>query len=296
MLSLLKNPIKIDPIYQKKGVRVDMLRLDLIHPLVSGNKLFKLSEYLYEALRSGHKTILTFGGAYSNHLHATAYACQSLGIRCIGVVRGSALEIDSRTIEDCKKMGMEIHYADRVTFRRIFESAQPDEIKNMFGDCLIVPSGGMGLAGAKGASLIINSVPEDMYSHLCLTVGSATTLAGIMQKERNEKILAFPALKGMNDLEDRLFSMGVSDTNRLSVSAGFHFGGFARRNPELTTFMDNFYLQHQIPLDFVYTGKLMYGISEMIEHESFTDGSRILAFHTGGLQGNRSLPSNTLCY
>lgn len=296
MLSSLKNRIKIDPIIHKKGAQIDMLRLDLIHPVVSGNKLFKLSEYLYETLRTDHKTILTFGGAYSNHLHATAYACQSLNIRCIGIVRGKAHEINSQTIDDCKHMGMEIHYADRETFRRLFEQTNTEEIKNLFGDCMVVPSGGLGLMGARGASLITNSIPENVYTHLCLAVGSATTLAGIMMNDRNEKIIAFPALKGMNDLTERLNKMGIQDTDRVSVCADFHFGGFARKTPDLINFMNEFYTQYRIPLDFVYTGKLMFGIFEMLNRQAFPQGSRILAFHTGGLQGNRSLPKNTLSY
>lgn len=296
MQTYFKNNPKISHIGEKNGVNIDILRLDQIHPVVSGNKLFKLTRYLDEALTSTHKTLLTFGGAYSNHLHATAYACQILGLKCHGLVRGSAHEINSETISDCKKMGMKIHYIDRTTYRRIFEELHQEDLKKEYGDCTIVPSGGFGLKGADGASDIMKCIPPDTYSHICVALGSGTTIAGLLLKKREEHILAFPALKGMTDIEYRMRKMGVQDLSRLIVSADYHFGGFAKRNRELVDFMNQFYTSYKIPLDMIYTGKMMFGVFRMIDEGYFPAGSRILTIHTGGLQGNHSLPENTLCY
>lgn len=300
LLSFMGSKISIDHLIKQETniqkITLDILRLDKIHETVSGNKLFKLSEYLDEALRSDHKTMLTFGGFYSNHFTATAFACNLLGLKSIGIVRGNEAESTSTTITDCRNMGMEIHFLERADFKKISEKTTNEDLIIKFGKHTLVPLGGYGIKGAIGAAHITDFIPENKYTHICVAVGTATTLAGLLLNNRTEKIMAFPALKGLADIYERLYALGVTDTERLVVFPDFHFGGFAKKNPELLNFMNEFYHDHLIPLDFVYTGKMMFGIINLLHQNLFPHDARILAVHTGGLQGNRSLPEGTLCF
>ncbi len=281
---------------QCRDVAVSMLRLDQIHSQVSGNKLFKLRNYIDEAFQSEHKTILTFGGAFSNHLVATAYACEKLGLKSIGIVRGEAHEPISHSLKKCQKFGMRIHYLDRTNFARISFSENNESLHRQFGDFTQVPTGGYGPKGAAGASDILNLVPQNVYSHLCVAVGSGATVAGLLLRKRTEKIYAFPAIKGMYDIPERIAACGAEYNDRLAVIGDFHFGGFARKNAVLFQFMNEFFVHHKIPLDFVYTARMMYGVMNLIYKNHFPAGSHILCIHTGGLQGNASIESGVLSF
>lgn len=294
--NLKEISVEISPDINKNGVLINILRLDKIHPVISGNKIFKLIEYLDEALQTEEKTLLTFGGAYSNHLHATGFVCHQSGIKSIGIVRGETIEMNSPTLTDCLSLGMELHFIGRNDFKKIAEVPRAQEIYRQFGKCTIVPAGGYGKMGASGASKILDFIPLNTFTYIGAAVGTATTLAGLMYRERTEKILAFPALKGMTDMPVRLNHLGAKSTNRLITIPDYHFGGFGKKRPELLNFMNSFYTEYHIPLDFVYTGKMMYGIFDLAEKGFFPPGSKILAIHSGGLQGNRSLPDNALIY
>lgn len=296
--SLWERPPVIEEIILKQKEnslnQIDILRLDLIHPMLSGNKIFKLSLFLSDCLQSNHRTLLTFGGAFSNHLSATAYACRTLGIKCIGLVRGEIL--NTPTLKYCQKMGMELHGMERSEFRKISEQTNNDLLISKYGPHTLVPLGGFGKKGANGAMDIMNLVPENTYSHICTPVGSGTTLAGLLLKSRKETIVAFPAIKNMHDIPNRMLEMGVRSLEKLSVVSNYHFGGFAKRNDELIKFINQFYRDYQIPLDMVYTSKMLFGVIDMIQNGEFPHSSKILCIHTGGLQGNQSLPAGTLCF
>ncbi len=279
-----------------RDVAVSVLRLDQIHSQVSGNKLFKLTKYLDEALRSEHKTILTFGGAFSNHLAATAYACAQLGLKSIGIVRGEAHLPLSHTLQRCSEMGMKIQYMDRANFSKISFSESNDSLHQQYGDFTQVPTGGYGKKGAAGASDILKWIPEKTYSHICVAVGSGATVAGLLLGRRPEKIYAFPAIKGMHDIPQRIEACGAEYNDRLTVIGDYHFGGFARKNTGLFQFMNDFFKNHDIPLDFVYTARMMYGVMDLIHKKQFPEGSHILCIHTGGLQGNASIESGVLSF
>lgn len=288
-----------DALFEEKEVTVSVLRLDKIHPVVSGNKLFKLHFFLQEALRSSHKTILSFGGAYSNHLSATAFACSALGLKSIGIVRGEQPVRLSSTLQQCINDGMQLKFISRQQYAEKENAGHIHTLQNEFGECSIIPEGGFHPLGAKGASLIMDLVPDNNYSHICTAMGTATTLAGLlMAAGPTRKITGIPVLKGITDMEERISHLTGYKTmpGNLEWLGDYHFGGYAKRTEGLIRFMNQCWQQYRLPLDFVYTAKMFLAVLDQIQSDHFPPGSNILCLHTGGLQGNRSLPANTLIF
>ncbi|MBP6024067.1 1-aminocyclopropane-1-carboxylate deaminase/D-cysteine desulfhydrase [Ferruginibacter sp.] len=286
-----------DELFVQKKVSVTVLRLDKIHPVVSGNKLFKLHYFLQQAGQAAHKSILTFGGAYSNHLVATAYACQAAGLKSIGIVRGEKPTLLSPTLQQCIDYGMQLHFIAREAYDKKDTADFITALKNEFGDCTIIPEGGYSNTGAQGAALIWRLIPKNKYTHICTATGTATTLAGLLINAGNEKIISIPVLKGMTDIEERINCCGVTvNKEHLQIFDGYHFGGYAKNTPRLIEFMNYLWQQHRLPTDFVYTAKLFAAVYDKIKKDHFTAGSTILCLHTGGLQGNLSLPQHTLLF
>lgn len=288
-----------DELFDQKQVTVSVLRLDLIHPVISGNKLFKLHYFLEEASAAPHKTMLTFGGAYSNHLAATAHACSLSGIKSIGIVRGEQPAVLSPTLLQCRNDGMQLRFVSRNHYKEKEDAEFIDSLKNEFGACTIVPEGGYHAQGAKGAALISALFEGHPYTHICTALGTATTAAGLLLgASPSQKIVAIPVLKGMADIPQRIVHLTGSSAflNNFEIIADYHFGGYAKKTDELISFMQQYWEQHKLPLDFVYTAKLFYAITDLIKKDHFPRGSQLLCLHTGGLQGNRSLPANTLPY
>ena len=282
-------------LFNKSKLSVSMLRLDTIHPIVSGNKIFKLYYFLEEAKNSIHKKIITFGGAYSNHLAATAYACKEAGLKCIGFVRGEKPKELSHTLLFCIQNEMQLEFISRESYKKINEENFLQSLKNKYGDHILIPEGGFSQKGANGAKLICNYFNLKNFSHVCCTIGTATTFAGLINGNNNEtEIIGFSVLKNLNDIEERLKFLGVEPSKKYSVIHDYHFGGYAKKNTDLISFINSFYQDNKIPLDFVYTGKIMFGVYDLIEKRYFPDGSNILCIHTGGLQGNNSLPEGVL--
>ncbi len=288
-----------DELFMQKQVTVSILRLDKIHPLVSGNKLFKLHYFLEETLNSKHKTILTFGGAYSNHLAATAYAGKVLQLKSIGIVRGEKPEQLSHTLQQCLHDGMQLKFISRQLFAKKENAAFINELKAEFGECNIIPEGGYHPLGAKGAALIMDLIKDNNYTHICTASGTATTLAGLLiAATPSQQIVSFPVLKGITDNKTRIKELtgNNNDFENLMILDNYHFGGYAKKTQELISFMNHCWLQHGLPLDFVYTAKMFFGIIDCIRNDRFEKGSKILCLHTGGLQGNKSLPLNSLLF
>ena len=291
-----QTTILYDQLFDDKEIELSMLRLDEVHPEISGNKFYKLIYFLEEAAKSTHKTIITFGGAYSNHLAATAFACTQAGIECIGIVRGEKPSTLSPTLTFCINHGMHLQFISRTEFKLISDQSFLTELERNYGDHILIPEGGFSEKGAKGASLITGYF-QDSYTHVCLPAGTATTFAGIMNGTRNKsKILAFDILKNRDDIENRLQFLKAGKNENYEIIAGYHFGGYAKKTNELLQFMNEFYRKHTIPLDFVYTGKMMFGVYDLISKNYFAKGAKILCLHTGGLQGNQSLSKGTLNY
>lgn len=287
-----------DPLFTEKKVSVIMARLDKIHPVISGNKLFKLHYFLEESIRQNRKAILSFGGAYSNHLVATAYACKSAGINCIGIVRGERPVSVSHTLQQCETYGMQLHYISRETYHSKDSDKFIEQLTRQFGECILIPEGGYHPLGAAGASLIMNNISGKNATHVCTAVGTATTLAGLlMNRINNEKIIGVPVLKNMTDIAERLSFLHCKEQlTNLAIFDEYHFGGYAKRTTGLISFMNDLFLKHTLPTDFIYTAKMMYAVIDKIKAGYFTEGSTIICLHTGGLQGNASLPAGTLVF
>lgn len=290
----LKNEL-----FVKKQIKLSVLRLDKLHPVISGNKLFKLHYFLQKTQQSEHKTIITFGGPYSNHLSATAYACKISGFKSIGIVRGEKPIQLSHTLQQCISDGMTLQFISRERYAEKEDVSFASTLKEQFGEHVLIPEGGYHFLGAKGAALIKNLLKDNTPSHICCAIGTATTIAGLLlgSKER-QHIIGVSVLKGMNNIEEDIAAITNStpDLQRLKILHDYHFGGYAKKTPELIAFMNKLYNDHQLPTDFVYTGKMMYGIIDSIEKDFFAPGADIVCIHTGGLQGNLSLPVDTLIF
>lgn len=287
-----------NPVLEKKNIKLQLARLDKIHPVVSGNKLFKLHYFLDEAMQSNHKTMVSFGGAYSNHLVAIAFAGKESGLKSIGIVRGEEPKNLSHTLQQCLQYGMQLQFITRNEYKN---TGQPDFINNLklkYGDFTLVPEGGYHPLGAAGASLIIDLLKDKNATHICTATGTATTLAGLLLKaQHSQQVITVPVIKNMNDIEERLFYLiNKKKHNNLQIFDGYHFGGYAKKTEELINFMNVFYTNYGVPTDFVYTAKMMYAILDKINNNFFPAGSSIVCLHTGGLQGNQSLPPGTLLF
>lgn len=277
----------------KKNLEIFMLRFDEIHPVISGNKLFKLIYFLEEAKKSGRKKIITFGGAYSNHLAATAFACKELKIKSVGIVRGEKPKALSPTLLFCVENEMQLEFISRDSYKKINEKEFLKEIENKYGEHTLIPEGGFSIKGKEGAALIHRYFAAKTFTHVCLPVGTATTFAGLVDSNKNEtEIMGFSVLKNLNDIEKKFKELKVDPQKKYSFIGDYHFGGYAKKNKELLSFMKSFFQENKIELDFVYTAKMMFGVKDLIQKNYFPEGSKILCIHTGGLQGNSSLAMN----
>ncbi|MGI8583438.1 MAG: 1-aminocyclopropane-1-carboxylate deaminase/D-cysteine desulfhydrase [Chitinophagaceae bacterium] len=279
----------------EKNISLSILRLDKIHPQVSGNKFFKLYYFLEKAI-SEQKKIITFGGAYSNHLAAAAHACKIFGIDCIGIVRGEESKILSHTLLFCKEQGMQLEFITRENYKRKNDIDFEKKLDDKFGDHVLIPEGGHNREGSDGAALISNFYRNEGFNYICCAVGTATTLSGLISSSSHpQNVIGINVLKNLTDVDSRINSLlGDTLNKNLSLINDYHFGGYAKKSMELLLFMNKFYEEFAIPTDFVYTAKLMFGIFELIKKKYFPVGSKIICIHTGGLQGNFSLPTGAL--
>lgn len=283
-------------LYQPFEVDVDVLRLDLVHPVISGNKWFKLQGYLAAAQQEGKEIILTFGGAYSNHIVATAAACQAAGLQSIGNIRGEMPQRLSDTLQDAISFGMELHFVSRQDYalKKI-----PEAISKKYADAktYLVAEGGLGVQGATSVASLLKENLRG-YTHIVASVGTGTTLAGLITAAfPAQKVIGISALKGAFNLADSINSLLPFHLhNNFTLSHDFHFGGYAKHSPQLLQLMNDWFTQTGIPSDFVYTGKLFFAVDHLIRTGAFEQGSKLLVIHSGGLQGNRSLPEGTLIF
>ena len=296
--SELEFDVLQSPDFTDQEVTVTIARLDKLHPVVSGNKLFKLHYFLEESIKQGNKPVITFGGAWSNHLVAAAYACGLYGIPCTGIVRGEQPAQLSQTLIEAEHYGMELHFIPRSTYQARDITAMCKLIKKDPANHIIIPEGGFHPSGAAGAALIMNRISKINATHICTAVGTATTLAGLLKSRmHNETIIAVPVLKNMTDIKDRLVTLGCGEhMNQLDLFDEYHFGGYAKKTEGLIHFMNECFNMHKVPTDFVYTAKMLYAITDKIKQGYFSPGSTVLCLHTGGLQGNKSLPPETLVF
>lgn len=269
----------------KNNIRLYIKREDLIHPFISGNKFRKLFYNLSKAKEDNHATLLTFGGAYSNHIAAVAFAGKKYGFQTIGVIRGEELMSkinENPTLTFAQQNGMQFVFESREKYRKRHELEYIETLREMFGFFYLIPEGGTNALAVKGCKEIL-TVNDAEFDYICCCVGTGGTISGIINSSlENQKVIGFPTLKG-NFLKEEIQKWVTKDNWELNHA--YHFGGYAKINRELIEFMNDFFAQTTVLLDPVYTGKMIYGIYDLIEKGYFTTDSKILAIHSGGIQG-----------
>ncbi|MCG2610616.1 pyridoxal-phosphate dependent enzyme [Flavobacterium sp. SM15] len=264
-------------------------REDLLHPQISGNKFRKLKYNLQEAKNQGFSKLLTFGGAFSNHIAATAAAGNEFGFHTIGVIRGEELvdKIDQNaTLSLAKENGMQFEFVSRECYRQKETTEFIEKISEKYGKVFVLPEGGTNELAVKGCEEILTASDAD-FTHVCCAVGTGGTVSGIINSlHPNQKAIGFAVLKGDFLSQD---ICRFAKNGRWFLNNDYHFGGYAKINEELVRFLNDFHKQTGIPLDPVYTGKMFFGILDLIKKDYFKKGSKILAIHTGGLQGIRGM-------
>ncbi|WP_299162343.1 pyridoxal-phosphate dependent enzyme [uncultured Tenacibaculum sp.] len=277
-------------VLKEKNIELYIKREDEIHPFVSGNKFRKLKYNIEEAKNQQKDTLLTFGGAFSNHIVATAVAGKLSAFKTIGVIRGDELGVDlnktlskNTTLKEAYKSGMQFKFVSRSDYRNKSEKNFIEELRKEFGDFYLVPEGGTNELAVKGCKEILTN-KDEKFDYICSAIGTGGTIAGLIESAKDyQKIIGFPALKG-DFLQDDIQQL-VNRNDNWSLESDYHFGGYGKYNTELIRFINEFKTATSIPLDPIYTGKMLFGIIEKIKKNEFQKNSKILAIHTGGLQG-----------
>jgi 1-aminocyclopropane-1-carboxylate deaminase len=275
---------------ENSQVSVFIKREDELHPFISGNKYRKLKYNLEEAALLKKEILLTFGGAYSNHIAATAAAGFEHNFKTIGVIRGDELatNIDfvlnkNPTLKFAAEHNMQFHFVSRKAYRNKTTPEFIADLKEKFGDFYLVPEGGTNKFAIKGCEEILTDSDKE-YDVICSSVGTGGTISGIINAtKKHQKVIGFPALKG--DFLQNEIKKWVTKNKNWSLNTNYHFGGYAKVSEELITFINKFKQETKIPLDPVYTGKMIFGLVALIKKGYFEKGTKILAIHTGGLQG-----------
>jgi 1-aminocyclopropane-1-carboxylate deaminase len=268
-----------------KNISLTIKREDLIHPFVSGNKFRKLKYNLLQAKAENKETLLTFGGAFSNHIAAVAYAGKEQGLKTIGVIRGDELfdKIkENPTLKFAQENGMQFEFVTREEYRFKSEVSYLEKLKDKFGDFYLVPEGGTNELAVKGCEEILTD-EDAVFDYICCTVGTGGTISGLINSALpHQKVLGFPALKG-DFLTDEIRIFAKQDN--WNLISDYHFGGYGKINLELIEFINAFFEDNKVPLDPIYTGKMVFGVIDLIRKNYFPEHSKIILIHTGGLQG-----------
>lgn len=278
------------PILEEKQVELWVKREDQIHEFVSGNKFRKLKYNIQEAKHQKKETILTFGGAYSNHIVATAVACNISGLRSIGVIRGEELKNnlekylqENQTLRKAHENGMKFEFVTREHFRRKNDESFINQLKEKFGDFYLVPEGGTNALAIQGCEEILTE-EDEKFNYICCAVGTGGTIAGLINsRKKHQEVIGFSSLKG-GFLTSEIEKL-TSKRDYWHIQNEYHFGGYAKYNESLINFINEFKEQTHIQLDPIYTAKMMFGILDLVKQDKFLPKTKILAIHTGGLQG-----------
>lgn len=284
-------------LYRRTGVEVWLLRLDRLHALISGNKGFKLKYALADAASSGLQRIVSFGGAFSNHIHALAYAGYERGIETIGVIRGEPEYAKNPTLSDAAGWGMRLYFVDRATYRQKSQADFLRQLEDRFGTFYLIPEGGCGPLATRGCSEILDWVPasrREGFDLIGAPVGTGGTLSGLIaSKPARSRVLGYPVLKGADflyrDIRQQLALAGVADPGGWELQLDAHGGGYGRVSSQLAAFIAALDRETGIALDPVYTGKMLLRFNQQVVQGEIRAGSRVLLLHTGGLQGLRGM-------
>lgn len=276
------------PILRAHGVTLAILREDLLHPTISGNKFRKLKYNLLAARDAGQRTLLTFGGAYSNHIAAVAAAGAAFGFSTIGIIRGDELIDQPRnpTLSQAEADGMQLHFVSRSDYRRKAQDDFLADLRRRFGEFYLLPEGGTNGLAVQGCEEILSDETHD-FDVIACAVGTGGTLAGLINTAAaHQRILGFPAVRDPA-LEGAIQQLTLQEADRKNwqLISDYHFGGYGQVTPSLLSFIDGFSRDTGVPLEPIYGGKMLYGLMDMIIGGCFAAGTRILAIHTGGLQG-----------
>jgi len=292
MFDHIAQPISYQHIELSSSVHLDIKRLDLVHPQISGNKFFKLKYNLLAAKQQDLSSILTFGGAYSNHIAATAYAAHLFGLNSIGIIRGEELASKplNPTLAKAQSLGMQLHFVSRNEYRLRDDADYLQKLGHQFPKTFIIPEGGTNQLAVQGCQEILSEYDLEQYNVICCAVGTGGTISGLIERSSaHQKILGFSALKG--DFLQQEIRQWTKKQN-WSLTDAYCCGGYAKTSPELLTFIENFEAEYAVPIEPIYTGKMMFGLFDLIKNNYFSEGTRILAIHSGGLQAdirNKSL-------
>lgn len=293
-----------DELCSKYGVNLDVMRLDKVDAELSGNKWFKLKYNLMHAHACNYERLLSFGGYYSNHLHALAAAGHRFGFETIGVVRGAEPQKYGSTLQDLVKYGMHLKFVSRESYRNKTCDKFLSPLKEEFGDFFLIPEGGSNILGVKGCTEIVTGLWGERScapDYIVMGCGTGATLAGVILGTQGRcKVLGVSALKGAQYLEQNVLDLmtefgkyeGVAPAvsrDSWQIYHDYHFGGFAKLTPELVSFMDEFSSGSGLPLEPVYVGKTFYAVHDLIRKAVIPEGARALLIHTGGLQGVRGM-------
>jgi 1-aminocyclopropane-1-carboxylate deaminase/D-cysteine desulfhydrase-like pyridoxal-dependent ACC family enzyme len=280
-----------EALLEQKKVRLFIKRDDLIHPHLQGNKWRKLKYNLIRARQQGRHRLLTFGGTWSNHIHATAAAGHYFNFDTIGIIRGELKQPLNPTLQDAADWGMQLHAISRQAYRQKTSASFVNELRQRFGDFYLIPEGGNNPEGVRGCREIVDEL-EHSYDTICVDCGTGATMAGLIAAAPQQtRLIGFAVLKNAGFLVDDIHQVlaGESSTQHKnwSLNLDFHFGGYAQVQPQLVEFIRSFKQQHDIQLEPVYSGKMFYGIYQLLRDDYFPPGSDILVIHSGGLQGLR---------
>ena len=276
-----------DPLLARHEIELWMKRDDRLHPIISGNKWRKLKYSLDYALSLNADTIISMGGAYSNHLHALAYASKALGLQTIGLIRGEQPETLTPTLIELQNWGMELRFVSRSDYRLLRQYQGCYDLPGLKPQQYWLPEGGAQALALKGVAELVNEI-DVTYEILCVPCGTGATLAGIIDTAPDQvSVIGFAALKNAKFLQADVEALLPRPCTNWQINHNYHFGGFAKTNAELMAFITDFEFKTGIPLEPVYTGKMMYALYDMITKQAFKPGQRIIAVHTGGLQGKR---------
>ena len=279
------NVITQEILLKNTSVKLFIRREDLIHPFVSGNKFRKLKYNLLEAKNQKITTLLTFGGAFSNHIAATASAGKQNGFKTIGIIRGDELASkinENPTLKFAQENGMVFEFVSREAYRLKESDGFIENLKNNYGDFYVIPEGGTNDLAVKGCEEILKE-DDSFFDFICSSIGTGGTISGIINSALpHQKVLGFPSLKG--DFLQKDIRKFVHKENWTLIS-DYHFGGYGKVSIELIEFINSFYQENDIPLDPIYTGKMVFGVIDLIHQGYFPENSKILIIHTGGLQG-----------
>lgn len=291
LFDLHDTPLqKIESSFLKeRGIDLFVKREELNHSGLSGNKLHKLKYNLYKAKEEGHNTLLTFGGAYSNHIYAATAAGKAFGFKTIGIIRGEEHLPLNPTLKFAVESGMRMHYMSRSQYRLKHTTYIIEQLKSEFGNFYLIPEGGTNNLAVKGCAEIIDSIKID-FDIICTACGTGGTLAGLIAGlNGNRYAMGFSVLKGAsflnNDVKNLLINSGYGQLNNWNINLDYHFGGYAKINSDLVSFVNSFEKENGIMIEPIYTGKMLFGLYDLISKNKINEGSKIIALHTGGLQG-----------